>query len=163
MTSKSDYIRAMRPEDCERVLEVYLLSHVDEYAGEETDFPPQGVMDNPDLVHLFKLSSIFVYDDSELKGFVGSFNDRISWLYVHPAHRGQQIGPQLIDFMLAELSGKSIGISVLKSNKIALDLYVNRGFRVIDDFIFNYQGVPIEVYSMRLGATADESTIVTIN
>lgn len=149
MNEGSDFIRALRPEDQTRVFEIYMLSHIDEYAGEDTDFTPQGVMDNPDLLNMFKQSQIFVHDDGVLKGFVGSFNDRIVWLYVHPEYRGQKIGQQLIDFMLTELSGRCIGISVIKSNKVALNLYVQRGFRVIDDFIFNYQGIPVEVYGMR--------------
>ena len=144
------FIRAMRPEDREQLFEIYLLAHIDEYAGENTRFPPQGVMDNPDLLRMFNLSRIVVYDDGELRGFVGSFHDRIVWLYVHPESRGQKIGQKLIDFMLSELKGSCVGISVIKSNKIALDLYVRRGFRVIKDFIFNYQGVPVEVYGLQL-------------
>lgn len=156
MTEGTEFIRVMRPEDREYLFEVYQLAHVDEYANEETEFAPQGVKDNPDLLRMFDLSQILVYDDGALKGFVGSFNDRIVWLYVHPDYRGQKIGQKLIGCMLAELSGKDIGISVIKSNKVALSLYSRRGFKVIKDFIFNYQGVPVEVYGMQLKAVGSE-------
>lgn len=155
MDMGSEFIRAMRPEDQERLFEIYLLAHIDEYAGETATFPPQGVMDNPDLLRMFKLSRILVYDDGEIRGFVGSFNDRIVWLYVHPQSRGQKIGQKLIDAMLAELSGKCVGISVIKSNKVALNLYTQKGFKVIKDFIFNYQGIPVEVYGMQLKMAGD--------
>lgn len=150
MTEETEFIRAMRPEDREQLFEIYLLAHIDEYAGEKIKFPPQSVLDNPDLLRMFNLSRIVVYDDGELRGFVGSLNDRIVWLYVHPQSRNRKIGQKLIDFMLSELKGDCIGISVIKSNKIALDLYVRRGFRVIKDFAFNYQGVPVEVYGLQL-------------
>ncbi len=158
MPQGADYIHAMRPENRKRVFEIYLLSHLDEYAGEDANFVPQGVMDNPDLLRMFELSQIFVYDDGEIKGFVGSFNDRIVWLYVDPKHRGQQVGQTLIDFILNELNSQCIGISVIKSNTIALNLYVRRGFKVINDFIFNYQGVPVEVYGMQR-KTVDNSDV----
>lgn len=147
-----ELVRALRPEDRAQTYEIYLLSHMDEYAGEDAEFLPEGIPDSPALLQMFNKSRIFVYDDGELKGFVGSQNDRIVWLYVHPNHRGQKIGQQLIDYMLAEMQGQCVGISVIKSNKVALELYVRRGFRVIKDFIFNYQGVPVEVYGMQLNA-----------
>ena len=150
MTEEAKFIRPMLPDDREQLFEIYLLAHIDEYAGEKIKFPPQGVLDNPALLRMFNSSQIVVYDDGKPRGFVGSHNGRIAWLYVHPESRGQKIGQKLIDFMLSELKEDCIGISVIKSNKIALDLYVRRGFRVIKDFIFNYQGVPVEVYGMQL-------------
>ena len=149
MNSVSSVVRVMQQGDVERIQEIYLLAHVDEYAGEVTDFPPQGVSDNPALLELFHLSDIFVHDDGEaIKGFVGSRNNRVIWLYVDPEFRGQKIGQQLIDFMLSQLTG-TVGISVIKSNRIALGLYQRRGFKVIGDFVFDYQGVPVDVYSMQ--------------
>ena len=144
-----DFIRPVQPEDFEQICDVYQLAHIDEYAGEDTDFSPEGITDSPALLELFHASRIFVFDDGEIKGFVGNREDRIIWLYVHPDHRGQRIGQKLIDFMLSDLDGE-VTISVIKSNKLALDFYVRRQFRVIGDFVFNYQGVPVEVYSMRL-------------
>lgn len=151
-------IRVMRADERERVHEIYALAHVDEYAGESVDFTPQGIVDSPDLLKMFELSQILVYDDGEIKGFGGTFNERIVWLYVHPAHRGQQIGQQLIDYMLTALGEQTIGISVIKSNQVALNLYIQRGFRVIGDFSFDYQGVPVAVYRLQRLLPAASST-----
>ena len=85
MTKETEFIRVMRPEDREQLFEIYLLAHIDEYAGEKIKFPPQGVLDNPDLLRMFNLSRIVVYDDGELRGFAGSLNDRICLLYTSDA------------------------------------------------------------------------------
>lgn len=149
MSNDSYPIRDLLPEDLKSVYDIYLAAHLDEYMGEEADFHQKGIPDSPALIELFDQCQIIVYDDGKAKGFAGYQGEKIIWLYVHPEHRGQKVGKKLIEFMLARLMGE-VTISVVKSNKPALRLYLQKGFKVFGDFSFAYQGVPVEVYRMKL-------------
>lgn len=144
----ADTIRPFQTEDFARVAEIYNLSHTAEYAGETIDFPPEHLVDSHTLMDLFHASDIFVFDDGEIKGFVGHQNERIVWLYINPAHQGLKIGRRLVQFVMARLN-YMVSIVVVKSNQPALNLYQDLGFKVVDEFEFDYQGIaPVKALNL---------------
>lgn len=141
-------IRRLQIYDIPQVKDVYLHAHLAEYAGESVTFEPQGLNDDPTLWKLFCQSEVFVFDDKKvIKGFVGQREHRIIWLYVDPSYQGQKVGQQLIDYMLNHLNDIA-AISVVKSNQLARDVYLRRGFKIENEFEFNYQGTPVIALSM---------------
>jgi ribosomal protein S18 acetylase RimI-like enzyme len=150
MSNNNDAIRVLEADDFERVAEIYNLTHMAEYAGESHPFPPQHLADSPSLLELFHKSEVFVFDDEQIKGFIGHQGPNIIWLYVHPEHQGAGIGGLLIDFLLRQLNGIAV-ISVVKTNHSALRLYQQRGFRVNGEYAFDYQGQSVEALMLVAG------------
>lgn len=144
-----DNIRPMHSSDLECIYSIYDSAHLDEYSGEPVVFAKAPLQADDSLVQLLKDCEIFVFADGVVKGFVGARAERIIWLYVAPEHRGQGIGSQLIEFMLEHLvSERFIAISVVKSNQVALGLYQRKGFQIIGEFSFDYQGVAVQALGL---------------
>lgn len=140
MTDHTEVIRPLDPADFQRVAEIYDLSHPAEYSGESYHFPPQCLAETPALMELFDASEVFVYEDGGgIKGFVGHQGPNIIWLYVHPDEQGGGIGNRLIEFLLERQNGIAL-LSVVKTNRAALHLYQQRGFRPNGEYDFDYQG-----------------------
>lgn len=150
MTTHAELIRPLKSGDFERVTEIYDLSHAAEYAGETVTFSPKYLLDSPVLLDLFHASDIFVFDDGGIKGFVGYQSEKIIWLYVDPAFRGQKIGMRLIEFVMKKLNNVA-SIIVVKSNLPALNLYQQLGFKVVGEFVFDYQNLPVKALNLVSG------------
>lgn len=150
MAADAEVIRPFVPVDFERVTEIYNLSHAAEYAGEVVKFPPEYLLDSPVLLDLFHASDILVFDDGEIKGFVGHQNEKIIWLYVDPEYQGQRIGLRLIEFVM-ELRKNIATLIVVKSNLPALNLYQHLGFKVVGEFEFDYQNQPVKALNLVSG------------
>lgn len=147
----TDIIRPFRVEDFERVADIYNLSHTAEYSGEASEFPPEHLVDSYVLMDLFHASDIFVFDDGNLKGFIGHQKEKIIWLYIDPAHQGQKIGMRLVEFIMSRLNNIAV-IVVVKSNQPALNLYQHLGFEVVGEFEFDYQGIaPVKALNLISG------------
>ncbi|HPE58823.1 MAG TPA: GNAT family N-acetyltransferase [Thiolinea sp.] len=132
-------IHLMQPDDIKDVHAIYLAAHLDEYSGEDGQFSPRPICENPKLGVLFDHSVMYVFEEKGLiKGFVGYIEDHIIWLYVHPDHRGQKIGKRLITHVISELGGKAT-ITIVKSNRIAMACYRGLGFSEVDEFEFEFQ------------------------
>ncbi len=143
-------IRSFKPEDFERITEIYDISHNAEYAGEVFKFHPKKLLDSPVLLDLFHDSDIFVFDDGQIKGFIGHQKEKIIWLYVDPAFQGQKIGSRLIEFVMERLNNIAT-IVVVKSNLPALTLYQRIGFEVVGEFDFDYQNRPVTALNLVSG------------
>ena len=150
MNACPELIRPLQTEDFARIAEIYDLSHTAEYSGETYTFPPQRLADTPALLELFHASEIYVFDDGEIKGFVGHQGPHIIWLYVHPCHQGNGIGQRLIEFLLKQQRGIAV-LSVVKTNQAALHLYQKRGFRVNGEYEFDYQGRSVTALILNSG------------
>lgn len=147
MANYAGVIRPFRPEDFERVADIYNMSHTAEYAGEVIDFSPEYLLDSPVVLDLFRTSEIYVFDDGAVRGFVGHKKERIIWLYIDPKYQGQKIGIRLIEFVMDKLNNIAV-IVVVKSNQPALNLYRNLGFSVVNEFEFNYQDQPVKALNL---------------
>nr|CAA6827511.1 MAG: GNAT family N-acetyltransferase [uncultured Thiotrichaceae bacterium] len=147
MTIDSEFIRAFKSDDLERIAEIYDLSHPMAFMGELTEFSHKCLMDNPTSLGTFYDSDVFVFDEAGIKGFVVYKGGIIIWLYIDPEYQRQKIGRRLIEFVMRRLS-MIVGILVLKSNQPALSLYSDLGFKVLDEFEFDYQGELLTALSL---------------
>jgi len=140
-------IRNYNSEDFERIVEIYNLSKSDEFSGESSMFEVVPLTEDKLLLKLFEESKIFVYEKGSILGFAGHKENYISWLFVHPDHRGNKIGQLLISHILSNLSG-IVALNVAHSNLAAKNLYQKLGFTVKKEFEGKYQDKRIIVNRM---------------
>ena len=141
-------IRAYKNSDFTKIEAIYNLSKKDEFVGEDFDVLVIPLSEDQQMLDLFHGSSIFIYEKNGIVGFAGVKANYISWLFVHPDFRGQGIAKKLTLHILSTLNGE-VTLSVASSNIIAITLYENLGFTVIEEFTGKYQGNPIVVCKMR--------------
>jgi len=140
-------IRDYKSDDFERIVEIYNLSKSDEFSGEATKFKVIPLTVDKQMLKLFEESKIFVYEEGSILGFAGHKENYISWLFVHPDHRGNKIGQLLISHILSKLSGV-VALNVAHSNLAAKKLYRNLGFTIKKEFEGKYQNKRIMVNRM---------------
>jgi len=140
-------IRNYKSEDFERLVEIYNLSKSDEFSGEASIFEVIPLTEDKQMLKLFEESKIFVYEKGSILGFAGHKENYISWLFVHPDHRGNKIGKLLISHILSNLRGV-VALNVAHSNLAAKKLYQKLGFTVKKEFEGKYQDKPIIVNRM---------------
>jgi len=140
-------IRVYKSEDFESLVEIYNLSKPDEFSGEATQFEVIPLTEDTQMLKLFKESRIFVYEEGSILGFAGHKENYISWLFVHPDHRGKKIGQLLIIHILSNLSGV-VTLNVSQSNVAAKKLYQDLGFTIKKEFEGQYQDKRVIVNRM---------------
>ena len=140
-------IRVYKSEDFESLAEIYNLSKPDEFSGEVYKFNVIPLKEDKRMLKLFDESKIFVYEEGSILGFAGHKGNYISWLFVHPDHRGKKIGQLLISHILSYLSGV-VALNVAQSNVAAKKLYQNLGFTIKKEFEGQYQDKRVIVNRM---------------
>jgi len=140
-------IRSYKESDFKRLAEIYILSKADEFSGEKFKSSIVPLAEDEKMLQLFEASNIYVYEQDNILGFVGQKDNYISWLFVHPDHRNQNIGSCLVGWLLSTLNG-TVTLTVAKSNSAAIKLYTKLGFQVAKEFQGKYQGNPIIVNKM---------------
>ena len=140
-------IRSYKESDFDKIEAIYDLSKKDEFSYEDFEVTVTPLSKDSEMLELFQKSKIYVYDSNGIKGFVGVKDNYISWLFVAPNFRKQQIGKKLVTYVLSKLNG-NVTLSVARSNTPAINLYKNLGFKVTKEFVGQYQGNPILVCKM---------------
>lgn len=68
--------------------------------------------------------------DNQILGFLGTDDDKIEMLFIHPDNRGQGIGKKLLEYAIHNL--KTDKVDVNEQNEQAIGFYEKAGFKVID-------------------------------
>lgn len=140
-------IRAYKHSDFSEIENIYNLSKKDEFAGESFDVAVTPLSKDQQMLALFHTSDVYVYEKKSIVGFVGVKDNYISWLFVHPDYRNQNVGKKLASHILSTLKGE-VTLNVAGSNVIAIALYKKLGFEVVKEFSGKYQGNQIVVFKM---------------
>lgn len=140
-------IRAYNKSDFDDIENIYNTSKIDEFKGEPFDITVTPLSKDKQMLDLFNTSEIYIYGEDKIAGFVGVKENYISWLFVHPNFRGQNVGKKLVSYALSTLNGE-VTLSVAKSNIAAMSLYKSLGFSMIKEFTSKYQGNPLVVWKM---------------
>jgi ribosomal protein S18 acetylase RimI-like enzyme len=134
------------------VSSIYDLAKQDELSGIVPSEVILPLSDDPVMLSLFKRSEIIVDEvNSEIVGFAGSTDGKVTWLFVHPHHRRIGVASRLLETLIARLSGNA-SLNVAKANIAAVALYSKYGFFVEREFLGSFAGFPCEVLQMRLEA-----------
>ena len=148
-------IRNYKESDWGQVKQIYDLSKPDEM---------KNIVD-PDLIipldkdekmlRYFKESIIWVYEnENQITGFIGLKGNVISWLFVHPDNRRQGIARKLLTKLINEYT-YPLKLNVAKSNRAAISLYLNMGFKVFEEFEGKMYGQKIPAVRMISNSSAE--------
>ena len=81
-------------------------------------------------------------------GFIGTADDSIEMLFVHPSRRADGIGRQLTQFDIATLGASKVDVN--EQNGQAVGFYQKMGFEITGRSEFDGQGMPYPLLHMKL-------------
>lgn len=86
--------------------------------------------------------------DGKIAGFLGTSDDRIEMLFIHPAYQGRNIGKALLLYAVQQL--KKLLVDVNEQNENALSFYRHFGFKVTGRSEKDGLGKPYPILHMHL-------------
>ncbi|WP_125717630.1 GNAT family N-acetyltransferase [Pseudoalteromonas rubra] len=146
------HIRKYAEGDFQSIEEIYNLSKLDELARESATFTLLPLSEDKVRNKLLFESQIFVYELESVVAFCAIFGSEIRALFVHPDHRGQGIGKDLLEHLVA-LSSREVSLHVAASNSSAIEMYSKFGFVITETFETTYNSMAVTANKMqRTGA-----------
>ena len=146
-------IRLFEVEDYASILNVYAHSKLDELVNESASFTLLPLDRDTKRLAELQESDIYVYEDNGIVAYGAVFESEIRALFVHSHSRGKGIGKTLFRFLLSKLSpcpiNQTVTLHVAKSNDAAKALYKNFGFKVVEEFMAEYNGVDVMANKMQ--------------
>lgn len=86
--------------------------------------------------------------DGRILGFSGVAEGNLEMLFVHPDHRGKQIGKTLLDYAIQHFNVKKVDVN--EQNEQALAFYQHFGFAVVSRSELDSSGKPYPILHMEL-------------
>lgn len=96
-----------------------------------------------DMVNLY-----CIWAGKRIAGFLGTSDEKIEMLFVHPFYQGKNIGKQLLLYAVKELKKKSVDVN--EQNENALSFYRHFGFEVISRSEKDGLGKPYPILHLQL-------------
>lgn len=123
-------IRPLKMADLDVVMQIWLEGNLQAH-----DFiVPEYWRQNYDFVkNILPQSTVYVYEDGQIKGFIGLEDDFIAGIFVRRDCRGQGVGRQLLDFVKDQKH--RLQLTVYEKNASAVEFYKQNGFTLISDRI----------------------------
>jgi len=140
-------IRPYTSSDFEQILQIYAHGKLDELVFELNNFTLIPLNQDEKRFKAFRQSSVFVYEEENIAGYVAINESEISSLFVHPNQRGKSIGGKLLEYAINH-GPHPMTLQVVTSNTPAKNLYLKQGFKKKDSFLAQYNGVDVWVDKM---------------
>jgi len=105
----------------------------------------------PLILHEYlKAVDLFCVKNTEgkIEGFLGTLDDKIEMLFLHPSARGKGIGKKLIEFAIHNFKIKKVDVN--EQNQQAVGFYQHIGFKVVSRWEVDSLGKPYPILSMEL-------------
>lgn len=135
-------IRPYREDDFPAVLNIYAKSKLDEFAYENQQFELLPLEQDPRRFKSFITSQVSVYEAGSTLAYASQIGADLTSLFVHHDGRGKGIGRALMQHMLNKVEGAAT-LYVTKSNPPAKRLYEQFGFVITEEFMTDYNSVPV--------------------
>lgn len=121
-------IRPLEGADLDTVMQIWLEGNLQAH-----DFiAPEYWRKNYDFVKkILPQSTVYVYENGQIKGFIGLQDDFIAGIFVRQDCRGLGVGRQLLDFVKAQKH--RLQLMVYEKNASAVEFYQQNGFITISD------------------------------
>ena len=121
-------IRPLEIGDLDTVMQIWLEGNLQAH-----DFiAPEYWRQNYDFVRkILPQSTVYVYEDRQIKGFIGLEDDFIAGIFVRRDFRGQGVGRQLLGFVKEQKH--RLQLTVYEKNASAVKFYQQNGFTLISD------------------------------
>ena len=81
-------------------------------------------------------------------GFIGTANQSLEMLFIHPEYRGKGIGKTLLDYSISKLKIKRVDVN--EQNKQAVGFYQHFGFKIKSRSELDSLGKPYPILHMEL-------------
>jgi len=140
-------IRAFHQEDFQQILDIYANSKLDELIFEKNKFTLIPLDQDQKRLKAFKAAKVFVYEEHGITGYLAIDKSEIGSLFVHANHRGKGIGAALLNFALSKIQFNA-SLHVVSSNTPAKKLYLKQGFKKVEEFVAQYNGLDVQVDKM---------------
>lgn len=140
-------IREYKEADFAAIVDIYAASKLDELRFEPQKFRLIPLNLDPQRLASFHESELVVYEEERVSAYLGTHLNHIRSIFVLPTYRGKGIGRQLLEHAIAHAKGE-LSLDVVKSNVIAKNLYSNYGFKIVNEFVGSFDGMPVVVNTM---------------
>lgn len=148
------HIRGFESDDCPAIAEIYDHSKLDELINEGKTFELLPLKQDSKRLAELKQSDVYIYDHNGVRAYGAIYQSELRALFVHSNSRGKGICKTLLEFLLSKLTpspiDNSVTLNVAKSNLPAKALYAQYGFKVIEEFEAEYNGVSVQANIMRM-------------
>ena len=141
------HIRAFCEKDYPKLLEIYANSKLDELRFENRKFKLLPLEHDKKRLSALKESTIYVIDDGTVLGYGALYQSEIRAIFVCPSARRKGIGKKLLAFLLSQINDDA-RLFVAKTNFPAKALYKAYGFEITNEFLTEYNGVPVYANEM---------------
>lgn len=121
-------IQALKIADLDVVMQIWLEGNLQAHYF----IAPEYWRQNYDFVKkILPQSTVYVYEDGAIKGFIGLQDDFIAGIFVRQDYRGQGVGRQLLDFV--KQKNHILQLTVYEKNVSAINFYKQNGFITISN------------------------------
>ena len=90
--------------------------------------------------------------NNQIIGFIGTSQDNIEMLFIHPNFRGQGVGKVLTHFALETLNIQKVDVN--EQNTQAVGFYKNLGFKLTSRSALDGQGQPYPILHLQFNTNA---------
>ncbi|MEJ2762950.1 GNAT family N-acetyltransferase [Photobacterium sp. MCCC 1A19761] len=148
-TEAKPKIRSYVENDFSDIQNIYALCKPEEFAHEVGKITSRALADDPVRLAQFLNSDVYVMEiNNSVVGFITISQQEIGWLYVHPGFRRLGLGRALLAHVMTLFQGQALTLNIVKSNRPALRLYLQHQFNVVDEFMVQVNGQPVEVLKL---------------
>lgn len=88
------------------------------------------------------------HTDCRIIGFLGTADENLEMLFVHPDYRGKRVGKALVDYAIATLHVTKVDVN--EQNVQAVGFYKYCGFKIVSRSEFDATGKPYPIVHMEL-------------
>ena len=151
MKTKEDWsIQRASPSDFEEIMVVWEASvrATHHFLKEEDILFYKPLIRNEYLyaVNLFSIRD----EHNKIIGFLGTSEDKIEMLFIHPAYRGKGVGSLLIRYAVATLGIHKVDVN--EQNEQAVGFYKHFGFNVVERTELDGTGKPYPILRLEYGS-----------
>lgn len=144
------HIRKYQEKDWNIICSIFERAKPDEMRGSCDLKAIKPLKEDVGLLKSFNDSQIFVAEiEDKVVGFSGYCGSYVSWLIVDPNYYRKGIGQKLLTTVL-EYVGEKAYLNVAGFNESAKRLYFKMGFKVVKEYIGNYNGFEAKVTTLAL-------------
>ncbi len=123
---KGDYmIRKFKEDDLDSIMKLWLETNISAHSFIDENYWKENY---DEVRQMIPKSTIYVYEEDTIKGFVGLSENYIAGIFVEANSQSKGIGKVLLDYVKER--NKEVFLYVYKKNERAVRFYLREGFTI---------------------------------